>query len=505
MQTAARTPLIVVLMGIGCGAMLLPAIHAAVLGDDELARTFLFSALFLGAIVAMIGIAMANRRPRNLARAQLAALTGAYVALPILFAIPFHQAVGNTSFYNAWWEMVSCFTTTGATLYGGPDRLAGTLHLWRALVGWMGGLLILVGAAALLSPLDLGGAEVISGRVPGRGVHGTRQVTRLAEPMERLTRLALLVFPVYVAFTLALWVLLVLSGIERLQALCIALSVLASSSVVPGVGLPEAGGGFMAELAVFAFLSLSMSRRSFPGRMLVDRQQPLHEDPEFRVALMLLVVVPGLLFLRHWFGAVEARDVGDIGAALSALWGAVFTTLSFLSTTGFESAAWDASRAWSGMTTPGLILVGLAMVGGGIATTAGGLKLLRVYALFRQGEAELERIIHPHGIAGGGASERRLRGEGAYAAWIFFMLYALTLALAIGLLTLAGTRFADALVLAVAALSTTGPLATHAADAPIVYADLSMTVKSVLAVLMVMGRLEVLAILALLAPSVWRQ
>lgn len=505
MRRAAHTPLIVVLMGIGCGAMLVPALHAAVMGDHELARTFLFSALFLGSIVGMIGIAAANRRPRNVARSQLAALTGAYVALPILFAIPFHQAVRDTSFFNAWWEMVSCFTTTGATLYGGTDRLSGTLHLWRCLVGWMGGLLILVGAAALLSPLDLGGAEVISGRVPGRGAQGTQQVTRLAEPMERLSRLALMIFPVYVAFTLALWVLLVLSGIERLPALGFAMSVLSSSSVLPGVGLPDSGGGFLAELAVFAFLLLSMTRRSFPGRVLVDRRQKLRDDPELRVALMLLVVVPGLLFLRHWFGAVEADDVGDIGAALSALWGALFTTLSFLSTTGFESAAWDASRAWSGMSTPGLILVGLAMVGGGIATTAGGLKLLRVYALFRQGEAELERIIHPHGIVGGGVAERRLRGEGAYAAWIFFMLYALTLALAIGLLTLAETDFTDALVLAVAALSTTGPLATHAADAPIIYADLSTTVKTVLAVLMVMGRLEVLAILALLAPSVWRQ
>lgn len=505
MRAAAQIPLIVYLLGIGCGAMVIPAMHAAVLGDMPLARTFLFSALFMGAIVAMTGIASANRRPRNVARSQLAALAGAYVALPILFAMPFQQAVRDTTFYNAWWEMLSSFTTTGATLYDGPGRLPATLHLWRALVGWMGGLLILVGAAALLAPLDLGGVEVISGRVPGRGAQGAGQVTRVADPRERLLRLALTVFPVYVAYTLALWVLLVLSGVERLAALSIAMSVLSSSSVVAGEGLQVSGGGFAAELAVFAFLLLGMTRRSFPGTAQVDRQRRFRDDPEIRMAAFFLVVVPGLLFLRHWVGAVESDDVQDIGAALAALWGAVFTTLSFLSTTGFESSAWESSRACSGMATPGLILVGLAMAGGGIATTTGGLKLLRVYALIRQGEAELDRIIHPHGIAGGGTAERRLRGEGAYAAWIFFMLYALSLALAIGLLTLAGTGFSDALVLAVAALSTTGPLATHAADAPIVYADLTITVKSVLAGLMVLGRLEVLAILALLAPSVWRQ
>lgn len=505
MRAPGHLPLIVVLMAIGCGAMLIPALHAAVQGDSRLARTFLFSAVYLGAIVAMTGIAAANRRPRNVARSQLAALAGAYLALPVLFAIPFHQAVPDTTFFNAWWEMLSCFTTTGATLYDAPGRLPDSLHLWRALVGWMGGLLILVGAAALLAPLDLGGVEVISGRVPGRGAQGAGQVTRVADPWERLVRLTLTVFPVYVGYTLALWVLLVTSGVERLDALCLAMSVLSSSSVVAGEGLHQMAGGMAAELAVFAFLLLGLTRRSYPGTAEVNRKDKLSEDPELRLAMFFLVVVPGLLFLRHWVGAVEADDVQDIGAALRALWGALFTTLSFLSTTGFESSAWEGSRAWSGMGTPGLILVGLAMVGGGIATTTGGLKLLRVYALVRQGEAELDRIVHPHGIVGGGVAERRLRSEGAYAAWIFFMLYALSLALAIGLLSLSGMGFSDALVLAVAALSTTGPLAAHAAEAPIVYADLSVAVKCVLAGVMVLGRLEVLAVLALLAPSVWRQ
>ena len=65
------------------------------------------------------------------------------------------------------------------------------------------------------------------------------------------------------------------------------------------------------------------------------------------------------------------------------------------------------ARIWSGLETHGMILMGLAIVGGGVATTAGGVKLLRVYALFRQGQTELARLVHPHGVVGGGASERR--------------------------------------------------------------------------------------------------
>lgn len=497
-------PLLVILMAIGCAAMLVPSLHAVVQGDERVARTFLFAALFLGAVVAMVAIAVQGRRRRNPARSQLTELAGAYLALPVMLAIPFHQAVPDTTFFNAWWEMLSCFTTTGATLYDTPGRLADSLHLWRALVGWMGGLLTIVGAAALLAPLDLGGVEVISGRVPGRGAAGSNQSGTLIDTRGRLARIAVTVFPVYVAFTLALWLLLVVDGVDRLAALCLAMSVLSTSSIVAGESIATSGGSFGAEFAVFAFLLLGLTRRSYPGAVLIERRQRLRDDPELRIAAFLLVVVPGLLFLRHWFGAFGANDVQDFAAALGALWGAMFTTLSFMTTTGYESRFWEASRAWSGLPTPGLILVGLAMIGGGIATTTGGLKLLRVYALVRQGEVELDRVLHPHGVLGGGPAERRLRGEGGYAAWIFFMLYALSLAVLIVILSLADKTIDESLILAVAALSNTGPLATYAADAPISYAALTDPVKAVLAGAMVLGRLEVLAVLALLAPSVWR-
>ena len=155
--------------------------------------------------------------------------------------------------------------------------------------------------------------------------------------------------------------------------------------------------------------------------------------------------------------------------------------------------------------TPGLVLLGLCVIGGGVATTAGGVKLLRVYALFRHGERELERLVHPNSIGRGGALARRLRREGAYAAWIFFMIFAITIASVMLALTVTGVAFGPAMVLAVAALSTTGPLAAVATEDPILYAILSDPAKAVLAVTMVVGRLETLAILALLAPDGWRR
>jgi trk system potassium uptake protein TrkH len=179
--------------------------------------------------------------------------------------------------------------------------------------------------------------------------------------------------------------------------------------------------------------------------------------------------------------------------------------MSFLTTTGFESAGWDEARNWSGLGTPGLMLAGLAIVGGGVATTAGGVRLLRVYALVRHGERELDKLVHPASVGGGGMMARRLRREGAYISWIFFMLFALSIAVVMVAVSLAGLEFESATVLSIAALSNTGPLALVAATEPLSWGALDTATKAILAGAMILGRLETLAIIALLNPEFWRQ
>lgn len=505
MKRILQLPLLVLLTGAGSLAMLLPAAHAAVFGDFIVARPFFYGAIMFFLLSAVIGIATSNYRPRSVARSQLAALLGAYVWLPILFAIPFSEAVRDTSFANAWFEMVSSFTTTGATQYDTPDRLAPSLHLWRALVGWMGGFFVLLSAVAVLAPLNLGGVEVLSGRVPGRGAQGAEQITHGAAPAERIIRHASTLFPVYFGLTLMLWVLLLIAGEKGMTALCLAMSTLSTSGITNGQGVATASSGLVAEGLIFVFMAMALTRRSLPGAVLTDRNHPLREDHEVQLAAFFLVVVPTLLFFRHWLGALAADDVLNARAAFDALWGGLFTTMSFLTTTGFESADWQDARSWSGLKSPGLILLGLAMMGGGIATTAGGLKLLRVYALARHGERELDRLVYPSSIGGGGDGERRLRKSGAYVAWIFFMLYAITFAIVISALSLRGLEFEQSLVLTVAAVTTTGPLAAMAIDVPIRMIELTFSEKAILGAAMIVGRVEILAILALFSPGVWRR
>ncbi|MDP2737230.1 MAG: potassium transporter TrkG, partial [Pseudorhodobacter sp.] len=100
---------------------------------------------------------------------------------------------------------------------------------------------------------------------------------------------------------------------------------------------------------------------------------------------------------------------------------------------------------------------------------------------------------------------RRLRREGAHVAWVFFILYALSIAIVSAALALTGIAFEPGLVLAIAALTTTGPLADVAAEAPIRFAELGAMAKLILGFAMVLGRVETLAILVLLAPDSWRR
>jgi trk system potassium uptake protein len=158
----AELPLLVVLLGLSGAIALVPALYALGADDNEHARDFLYAALILLVITVMLGIATAAYSPRDPARSHLAALVLAYAVLPFALALPLAEALPDTTLVNAWFEMVSSFTTTGATVYV-PDRLADAVHLWRATVGWFGGFLTLLAAYAILAPLNLGGTEVVSG------------------------------------------------------------------------------------------------------------------------------------------------------------------------------------------------------------------------------------------------------------------------------------------------------------------------------------------------------
>jgi trk system potassium uptake protein TrkH len=497
-------PLLVILIGLAGLAMLVPAGHAFAFRNHELARSFVYMALLVLIFAGMLGLARANSVPRNVARNHLISLAFAYAILPPILALPLVQrAAGGADFTAAMFEMLSAFTTTGAPVLAGP--LDPSVHLWRALVGWLGGLFALVMVFSVLAPLNLGGVEVETGRIPGRASPAMQQITRIADPSERMARFAAGIFPFYSGLTLLLWGVLVMAGESGFVALCHAMGVISTSGIspLPG-GTAEGQGGFLAEAAMALVLVMALSRRPLLRLLRQGGTVQIWRDPELGLAGIIIGVVVLGLFLLGLYGTLTGLQDHGFLQAIGVLWALVFTCLSFLTTAGYVSSFWELWPGWSGLTSPDLLLWALAIVGGGVATTAGGVKLMRVYALLRFGEQELDRVIHPSAVArsrGNATISRAASVQGASMAWVFFMIFGLSIAAFVAALTVLGVSFEESLVLTLSALTTTGPLVQQSGGIDASYGGQSGLVQVVLGLAMVVGRLEALAILAILLPE----
>lgn len=499
-------PLIVILIGISAVAMVVPAIFAAATEDFPAMRAFLHGSGLTLTLAVLVGVATGDYRPKNQNLSHLFALFATFVFLPVMLALPVKLTEPDMRYLNAYVEMVSSVTTTGATFFEVSDTLAPAIHLWRAVVAWAGGLYILVMAVAVLAPMNLGGFDVLASAAGQEQRSSTLDDMWVQDGGRRIVKFASLLAPIYIGLTLFLWLLLVIQTQAPMVSLVNAMSILSTSGIsATGEGLWAADGGIGVEMTVFFFLILALSRQPFAIEKGVRPLQNVWMDPELRLGAIIVLGVAGALFMRHWLGAFEVNAEDDLAGALRSFWGAMFTALSFLTTTGFESVAWSEARDWSGLATSGLILLGLALFGGGVATTAGGVKLLRVYALYVHGRRELDKLVHPSSVGGRGLGGRRFRREGAYLAWIFFMLFAVAICIVVLGLTLTGQDMERAIVLAIAALSTTGPVANVALEAPISYYLLTDPAKLILSAAMVLGRLETLVIIALFNPDFWRR
>ncbi|MEL7150274.1 MAG: potassium transporter TrkG [Pseudomonadota bacterium] len=493
-------PFIVIVMGVAAFAMWGPAIYALAVGDHDTSRAFFYSGLFFLIIVLMLALATFNMRIRRQGRSYLISILSTFTVLPFMLAVPMAEAVPDTRFSNAYFEMVSSLTTTGMTLFPAP-RLPDAVHLWRAQVAWMGGFFIWVTAIAVFAPMTLGGFEMQAPREIGQGA---RIAVDRTEPARRVQRYIFRLLPIYVGLTAALWLALFVTGDGPLVALIHAMSVLSTSGISGVEGVSAAPSGTVGEMIIFLFFIFALTRLTFLTDERVDGLSGLKRDPELKLGLVLCFGLAILLFLRHWLVSFEDADVGGL-EALRALWGALFTVASFLTTTGFESQSWEAARAWSGFGSPGVLLLGLAVLGGGVATTAGGVKLLRCYALAQHGIREMEKLVQPSSIGASGQLGRSFRRQGARAAWVFFMLFALSIAAVTAAVSLtAGLSFEEAMILSISALSTTGPLVEAAGTTPIDLLALSDPARLILCLAMVVGRLEAIAIIALLNPEFWR-
>jgi trk system potassium uptake protein TrkH len=300
-------------------------------------------------------------------------------------------------------------------------------------------------------------------------------------------------------------VLLAAGGGDTFTALCHAMGVLSTSGISPSSAGLAQHGNRLAEAAAIIFMVIAASRLPWRPRMRIARLPAnVAEDPELRLLALTVIIASVWLFGRHWLGAITlAQPEQGLADTMSALWGTIATVASFATTTGYVSSDWATAQDWSGLSNPALMLLGLAALGGGVGSTAGGIKLFRAYALYQHGMRELAGLSHPNAIDRPRSPGGRLGREAVINALVFTMLFMAALSATLLALTLAGMPFEQALVGAISVLSNTGPAFPLVEQDPAAYANLGAATRMILCAAMVLGRIEVLAVVALMNPRWW--
>jgi trk system potassium uptake protein TrkH len=220
-------------------------------------------------------------------------------------------------------------------------------------------------------------------------------------------------------------------------------------------------------------------------------------DKELRLGLSIVIAFTLLFsFKQLTHSNFHAGTTESFGSVIELIWGNFFTIFSFITTNGYVSGFWHFSSSPIDLSYTVIILMGLCLFGGGVATTAGGIKLLRISILFKAFSNETGKLLHPSSVTLKNSHMKNLEIS-VFMAWIFFMLFMVSVAILTIFLAVFEMPFEEALLLAVACLSTTGPIIEIAGLDKLLITELSVYSKMALIVGMVLGRLEILVALSL--------
>ena len=477
-------------------AMLVHAVAGLLADESDIARAFLVSGLSLVVLAIFAGIALANRRPSSTVQSKLLRLLATIVCLPAPLSAPLIMCMPSVPMLDIYFEMVSCLTTTGATVLPEGERLPDVIHLWRGAVAWIGGFIVLSTAIALIMPAKTAGLAESARASSSRNAAYSTVRGRTA----RTSRLLL----AYSGATLLLLVGLIALGENPLDSLIHAMSTISTSGVSADGQLAMPGSTAGAEILITLFLILAVTGVFFATARPSSLARMTVKSSEFWLALVIVGLACLFALIHQAVISLDGVYGFQVAATFfDALLGTVFTVFSFMTTTGFQSAFWIEPTGGPRENYVGIGLTFLALIGGGVISTAGGTKLIRILALTELGMTEVKKMVHPSS-AGPTSGFSGLQKEELIACGALFMLFVLSTVFVMVSLAIAGKEFEPSLVVAVSMVSSTGPLAETVLGNEFSFGEFSSGIKLALAGAMIIGRLELVALIAILSSALRR-
>jgi trk/ktr system potassium uptake protein len=470
----------VLLATLGC-AMLLPALVDVVFANEDWI-VFLASALITTFIGVTMWVTCRGGKARLGLREAFVLTTSVWVVAAAFAALPFSWSQLDLSYTDAYFEAMSGLTTTGSTVIVGLDTAPPGILFWRAFLQWLGGMGIVVMAVAVLPMLQVGGMQLFRAEAFDTP---DKILPRAAQISGSLTGL-------FVVLTGACAMFYGIAGMQLSDAVIHAMTTVATG----GFSSRDASIGAFGSAAVEWVSIVFMIAGSLPFllyiRAIQGQPMVMIRDEQVRAFFLILLTLTVLAWLSEdqegaHAGAIRFRE-------------AVFNMTSILTGTGYASVDYN---TW-GPLAAGVFLAAM-FIGGCAGSTSCGMKIFRVVVLFQDIRQHARRVVYPSGVFVKRYNRRPLPDSVSAAVLSFVFLFCTCFAVISVALSLIGLDPVTAISGAATAISNVGP-----GLGPIIgpagnFASLPGTAKWLLALAMLIGRLEVFTVLVLFLPAFWRR
>jgi trk system potassium uptake protein TrkH len=407
-----------------------------------------------------------------------------WIALGLSGALPFFLTeVPQMTFTDAVFESMSGLTTTGATVLTHLDALPEAVLFYRQFLQWLGGMGIVVLAVAILPLLGVGGMQLYRAETPGP--------MKDSKLTPRITETAKALWYIYLSLTVGCAVAFNFAGMSWFDAIGHSFSTVA----IGGFSTHDASMGYFnsATIEMVTVLFMLLAGMNFSLHFLAWRHRSIRHywaDSELRTYVSILIIISIVTSVYLYFNHTFENP-------WTALHHGVFQAVSIGTTTGFTTTDYS---LWPGFLP--ILLLMASYIGGCAGSTGGGMKVIRVMLLFKQGYREVLRLIHPNAIFAIKVNNKALPAKIVGAVWGFFALYVFCFSIMYLFLMATGLDIVTSFSAVTACLNNLGPgLGEVGAN----YSSINSPAKWVLCIAMLLGRLEIFTLLVVLTPAFWRR
>ena len=400
--------------------------------------------------------------------------------------LPYYLSGQVPSFTDAWFESMSGFTTTGATIIPDLEVITHGLLFWRSLTQWIGGMGIIVLSIAILPIFGLNGMQLYAAEVSG---------LTYEKVSPRIADTAKMMWSIYVLLTVTEVASLWLCGMDIFDAVCHSFSTIATGGFSTHNNSLEFYDSAAIHYTVTFFMFISGINFVLLIYLLRGKARNFFQDEELRwysVAVMVFAVMLtlGLYIARPGWTAVEMER---------AFRDSIFTVISSMTSTGYtisDYMYWPVV-AW-------VVIFFLMLTGACAGSTAGGIKWVRLAIIMKNGIAEFQRRIHPNAIIPVKLNEKAVPQQTINNIMAFLIFYVFIIAITVVIFSASGVNFDESIGAAVSAIGNVGISIGQFGPAG-TYADFPIVAKWVMSFVMLIGRLEIFTVLLLFTRILWKK